>query len=53
MGNLYDTSVEYRAARKITLTAYLGYTQGLAAMELIYPHGKDGQFGYLELMFRL
>ncbi len=52
LGNLYDTSVEYRAARKITLTAYLGYTQGLAAMEQIYPDGKDGEFGYVEFLYR-
>jgi hypothetical protein len=52
LGNLYDTSVEYRATRKITLTAYLGYTQGLAAMEEIYPQGKDGEFAYVELLYR-
>ncbi len=52
LGNLYDTSVEYRATRRITTTAYLGYTQGLAAMEEIYPKGKDGQFGYVEFMCR-
>ncbi|MGD1092616.1 MAG: alginate export family protein [Bryobacteraceae bacterium] len=52
LGNLCDTSVEYRTTRKITLTAYFGYTQGLAAMETIYPQGKDGQFGYLELLYR-
>jgi hypothetical protein len=52
LGNLYDTSVEYRAQRHVTLTAYLGYTQGLAAMEQIYPKGKDGRFGYLELLYR-
>src|SRR5579863_1736079 len=52
LGNLYDTSIEYRASRNITLTAYLGYTQGLAAMEHIYPEGKDGEFGYVELMYR-
>jgi hypothetical protein len=53
LGNLYDTSVEYRANRHMTFTAYLGYTQGLSAMEEIYPAGKDGQFGYLEALFRL
>jgi hypothetical protein len=53
LGNLYDTSVEYRANRHMTFTAYLGYTRGLAAMEKIYPAGKDGQFGYLEAMFRM
>jgi hypothetical protein len=52
LGNLYDTGVEYRTARKITLTAYLGYTQGLASIETIYPQGKDGQFGHLEILYR-
>lgn len=53
LGNLYDTSFEYRATRKVTLTLYLGYTQGLAVIEHIYPGGKDGQFGYAEFMYRL
>ena len=49
-GNLYDTSVEYRATKHATFTAYIGYTQGLAVMEKIYPEGKDGRFGYLEAL---
>lgn len=53
LGNLYDTSVEYRATRHMTFTAYLGYTQGLAVMKQIYPAGKDGRFGYLEALFRI
>ncbi len=52
LGNLYDTSVEYRPSRPVTLTAYLGYTQGLASMEQIYPANKDGRFGYLEFLYR-
>jgi len=52
LGNLYDTSVEYRANRRLVLTAYLGYTQGLASMETIYPEDKDGRFGYLELLYK-
>ncbi len=52
LGNLYDTSLEYRANRKFTFTGYLGFTQGLAAMETIYPNGKDGEFGYVEMMYR-
>ncbi|HEY6340498.1 MAG TPA: alginate export family protein [Bryobacteraceae bacterium] len=52
LGNLYDTNVEYRANRHLMLTAYFGYTQGLAAMKLIYPDDKDGRFGYLELLYR-
>ena len=41
-----------RATRRMTLTGYFGFTQGLAAMEEIYPNGKDGKFGYLELLHR-
>jgi len=52
LGNLYDTSIEYRATRHATLTGYLGYTQGLAVLEQIYPKGKDGKFGYLEALFK-
>jgi hypothetical protein len=48
LGNLVDSSMEYRATRQITLTAYLGYTRGLAVMERIYPQGRDGRFGYVE-----
>ncbi len=53
LGNLYDTSIEYRASRRMTFTGYLGYTQGLAVMEKIYPAGKDGRFGYIEALFRM
>lgn len=52
LGNLYDTGFEYRVTRQLTLSAYAGHTQGLAAMEQIYPQGKDGKFGYLELLYR-
>jgi hypothetical protein len=52
LGNLYDTGIDYRVNRKLTVSGYFGYTQGLAAMEQIYPKGKDGRFGYLELMQR-
>lgn len=52
LGNLYDTNLEYRVNRKLTLTGYVGYTQGLAVMEEIYPQGKDGRFGYLEALYR-
>lgn len=52
LGNLYDTGIDYRVNRRLTLSAYLGYTQGLAAMEQIYPAGKDGKFGYLEFQHK-
>jgi hypothetical protein len=52
LGNLYDTSIEYRATRRVIFTGYVGYTQGLATMEQIYPQGKNGKFGYLEALFK-
>ncbi len=52
LANLYDTSVDYRVARNLTLTAYLGYAQGLASIENIYSKGREGQLGYLEVLYR-
>jgi hypothetical protein len=52
LANLYDTSVDYRVSRAITLTAYFGYAQGLASIEQIYPAGTGAQFGYLEFFYR-
>jgi hypothetical protein len=52
LANVYDTSAEVLVNRKTTLIAYLGYAQGLAAIEHIYPDGKDGRFGYLEISCR-
>ncbi len=52
LANLYDTNVEYRVSRSLTLTAYFGYAQGLASIEKIYPGGPQGQFGYLEFLYR-
>lgn len=52
LGNLYDTSLEVRPTRRLTLTGYFGFTRGLAAMEQIYPRGKNGSFAYLEIFQR-
>jgi hypothetical protein len=53
LANLYDTGVEYRANRHMTLTAYFGYMQGLSVIRKIYPADQDGTFGYLEALLRL
>jgi hypothetical protein len=52
LANLYDTNLEYRIRKNVVTTAYFGYAQGLAVMEEIYPKGKNGRFGYLELLYR-
>ena len=52
LANLYDANIDYRLNPRVTATAYYGYAQGRAAMQGIYPKGKDGQFGFLELLYR-
>lgn len=52
LANLYDTSLEFRQNRSLIWTGYFGHAQGLAVMKQIYPAGKDGNFGYVELMYR-
>ena len=52
LANLYDTQVEWRLNRSITATAYYGYAQGRAAIAAIYPRGKNGSLGYLELAYK-
>jgi len=52
LGNLYDVSVDYRASTFVSVVAYFGYAQGLAAMSAVYPHGSNASFGYLEMTYR-
>jgi len=52
LANLWDTSVEYRLRPDITATAYIGYAQGEAVTNAIYPKGKNGALGYVELNYR-
>src|SRR5262249_50895755 len=49
LANLYDTSVEYRVRSNVTLTAYVAYADGRALTKSIYPNGKNGALGYLEM----
>ena len=42
-----------RQPARTTFTGYFGHTQGLAAMEQIYPAGKNGDFGYVEAAFQV
>jgi hypothetical protein len=49
LANLYDTSVEYRMRPNVTLTAYTGYADGRALTRSIFPSGKNGALGYLEM----
>ncbi|HJT89242.1 MAG TPA: alginate export family protein [Bryobacteraceae bacterium] len=52
LANLYDTSVEWRVNRRVTATGYYGYANGRAAIAAIYPRGRNGALGYLELAYK-
>ena len=53
LANLYDMGLEYRIHPKVTFTAYLGFAQGRAITSAIYPKGKNGMFGYFEMLYRV
>ena len=52
LANLYDGNLEFRANQRLTLTGYLGYAQGLAVMQQIYPRGTHSSLGFVELLYR-
>ena len=52
LANFYDTNVDFRVNRKLTLTGYFGFMQGLASIDVIYPKDKNGSYGYLEMLYR-
>lgn len=52
LANLWDSSLEYRYRPNVTFTGYYGFAQGLAVARSIYPKGKNGAFGYLEVGYR-
>jgi hypothetical protein len=52
LANLYDVSVDYNATAQVTLSGYYGYADGGSVTRAIYPDGKNGSFGYVELLYR-
>jgi hypothetical protein len=52
LANLWDTGVNWNVNAHFNFQAYYGYAVGKAVMERIYPKGKDGSFGYLELTYK-
>ncbi len=52
LANLYDTSVDIKINPAVSLNVYYGHAQGLAAIQTIYPKGRSGNLGYVELMYK-
>jgi len=52
LANQYDTSIDWSINARVSASLYIGHAQGKAAIKAIYPRGSNGQFGYLELLYR-
>jgi hypothetical protein len=52
LANLYDGSADVTLNAHVAVTLYYGYAQGKSVIEAIYPRGKDGHLGYVELNYR-
>jgi len=52
LANVYDVNFEYQLNPRFTFTGYYGWAQGLSVMKAIYPDGKNGAFGYGEVLWR-
>ena len=52
LANLYDVSVDLKLNAYLSMNLYYGRAQGLSAIRTIYPKGQNGNFGFLELMYK-
>lgn len=53
LANLYDLSIDWTVNPHLGLTFFVGHAQGRAAVRAIYPGGVNGQFGYIEALYKL
>jgi hypothetical protein len=51
--NLYDIAADYRINERVSVNGYFGFANGRSVMKTIYPKGRDGAFGYVELNWRI
>lgn len=52
LANLYDISTDWTMNAHVAATFYFGFAQGHAVTKSIYPRGKNGHLGYLELNYK-
>jgi hypothetical protein len=52
LATLYDASVDYTVNARVAVSGYVGHAQGRDVLRTIYPEGKNGTFGYLELTYK-
>ena len=52
LANLFDTSADFDVNAHLAVGAYYGYADGKAVIQALYPEGKNGHFGYLQLSIK-
>ena len=52
LANLYDVSGDFNANAHLALGLYYGYADGKSVIQALYPNGKNGSLGYVELTLK-
>ena len=53
LATLFDASADYNVNSHASIGVYYGHAAGKLVVQSIYPNGKNANFGYLELTFRM
>jgi hypothetical protein len=53
LATLFDFSADYNVNPHASIGLYYGHAAGKLVVQSIYPNGKNANFGYLELTFRM
>jgi hypothetical protein len=52
LATLFDVSADYNAGAGFVLSSYYGVARGKSVVAGVYPDGRNGQLGYIELTYR-
>ena len=53
LATLFDVNADYNFNAHASFGVYYGHAAGKAVVQSIYPNGRNANFGYLELTFRM
>ena len=53
LATLYDVNADYNLNSRVSIGVYYGHAAGKLVVQSVYPTGRNGNFGYLELTFRM
>lgn len=53
LATLYDASADYNLNPHASIGAYYGHAAGKLVIQAIYPNGRNANFGFFELTFRM